>query len=96
MTGLTDDGYNLTLQDRWFSSLTATGKVKTSDWDVFGFSFYPVRSLQGVQDKGCLSWLTSCPPQFYGTAATLANLNNTLTTLAKQYGKPLHVVETDW
>ncbi|KAK4569403.1 hypothetical protein LTR86_003166 [Recurvomyces mirabilis] len=69
-----DDGYNLTLQQTWFSSLTATGKVKTSDWDVFGFSFYP----------------------FYGTAATLSNLNETLTTLANQYNKPLHVVETDW
>ncbi|KAK5107498.1 hypothetical protein LTR62_001070 [Meristemomyces frigidus] len=33
---------------------------------------------------------------FYGTAATLANLNQTLTTLAHQYKKPLHVVETDW
>ena len=38
-----DDGYNLTIQQRWFESLTATGKVKKSDWDVFGFSFYPVR-----------------------------------------------------
>ncbi len=29
-----DDGWNLTLQETWFSSLTATGQVKTSDWDV--------------------------------------------------------------
>ena len=36
-----DDGWNLTLQQTWFSSLTGTGKVKASDWDVFGFSFYP-------------------------------------------------------
>lgn len=36
-----DDGWNLTLQETWFSSLTATGKVKPSDWDIFGFSFYP-------------------------------------------------------
>lgn len=36
-----DDGYNLTLQENWFSALTGTGKVTTSDWDVFGFSFYP-------------------------------------------------------
>ncbi|KAK5710474.1 hypothetical protein LTR17_018830 [Elasticomyces elasticus] len=36
-----DNGWNLTLQETWFSSLTATGKVKTSDWDVFGFSMYP-------------------------------------------------------
>ena len=33
---------------------------------------------------------------FYGTNATLANLKNTLDTLAWSYGKPLHVVETDW
>ena len=36
-----DNGWNLTLQETWFSSLTATGKVKTKDWDIFGFSFYP-------------------------------------------------------
>lgn len=35
-----DDGWNLTLQQRWFSALTANG-VPTSAWDVFGFSFYP-------------------------------------------------------
>ena len=33
---------------------------------------------------------------FYGTNATFANLNNTLTTIAKQYGKPVQVVETDF
>jgi arabinogalactan endo-1,4-beta-galactosidase len=69
-----DDGWNLTLQERWFSSLTGTGKVTTSDWDVFGFSFY----------------------SFYGTAATFANLENSLTTIANKYNKPIHVVETDW
>ena len=69
-----DDGYNLTLQETWYSALVDTGKVHRSDWDIFGFSFYP----------------------FYGTAATLANLKTTLNTLAHQYGKPLHVVETDW
>ena len=69
-----DDGWNLTLQESWFSALTGTGLVQTSDWDVFGFSFYP----------------------FYGTDATLANLSTTLTALAAQYGKPMHVVETDW
>jgi arabinogalactan endo-1,4-beta-galactosidase len=35
-----DDGWNLTLQQRWFGALTANG-VPTSAWDVFGFSFYP-------------------------------------------------------
>ena len=69
-----DDGWNLTLQERWFSSLTGTGKVKRSDWDVFGFSFYP----------------------FYGTAATLDNLQASLNHMATTYNKPVHVVETDW
>ena len=36
-----DNGWNLTLQERWFSSLTATGMVKRADWDIFGFSMYP-------------------------------------------------------
>lgn len=69
-----DNGYNLTLQERWFSSLLATGKVKRSDWDIFGFSIYP----------------------FYGTAATLDNLDTTLNAIATEYKKPIHVVETDW
>ena len=68
-----DDGWNLTLQQRWFGALTANG-VPLTAWDVFGFSFYP----------------------FYGTAATFDNLRTTLNTLAKQYGKPLQVVETDY
>ena len=33
---------------------------------------------------------------YYGTAATLANLRQSLNALAAQYRKPLHVVETDW
>ena len=69
-----DDGWNVTLQQSWFGALTGTGKVKSSDWDIFGFSFYP----------------------FYGTAATLANLQTSLNILANQFGKALHVVETDW
>jgi len=68
-----DNGWNLTLQQRWFGALAANG-VKTSAWDVFGFSFYP----------------------FYGTAATFANLKTTLNTLAKEYKKPIQVVETDY
>lgn len=69
-----DDGWNKTLQLEWFGALTGTGKVKTSDWDVFGFSFYP----------------------FYGTAATLDNLADTLNAVSAKYKKPVHVVETDW
>lgn len=36
-----DNGWDLTLQERWFSALTGTGKVHRRDWDLFGFSFYP-------------------------------------------------------
>lgn len=35
-----DDGWNLTLQERWFAGLTGNG-VPVTAWDVFGFSFYP-------------------------------------------------------
>jgi arabinogalactan endo-1,4-beta-galactosidase len=35
-----DDGYDKTLQKNWFGALTGAG-VSTSEWDVFGFSFYP-------------------------------------------------------
>jgi len=68
-----DNGWNLTLQQRWFGALTANG-VQSSAWDVFGFSFYP----------------------FYGTAATFTNLRRSLNTLAKEYKKPIQVVETDY
>jgi arabinogalactan endo-1,4-beta-galactosidase len=68
-----DDGWNQTLQERWFGALVASGVPKTA-WDVFGFSFYP----------------------FYGTSATLRNLQTTLHKLATDYGKPLQVVETDY
>jgi arabinogalactan endo-1,4-beta-galactosidase len=69
-----DNGWDTQLQLNWFGALIGTGKVSTSDWDVFGFSFYP----------------------FYGTSATLSNLQTTLNTIANKYGKPVHVVETDW
>lgn len=35
-----DNGWNLTLQQRWFGALVANG-VPLTAWDVFGFSFYP-------------------------------------------------------
>lgn len=69
-----DNGWDLSLQRRWFGALTGTGLVSTSDWDIFGFSCYP----------------------FYGTDATLDNLETSLTWIANKYNKPIHVVETDW
>ncbi|EQB56892.1 glycosyl hydrolase family 53 [Colletotrichum gloeosporioides Cg-14] len=35
-----DNGWNLTLQERWFGALVENG-VPLSAWDAFGFSFYP-------------------------------------------------------
>lgn len=69
-----DNGWNITLQQRWFDGLTSTGLVKEKDWDVIGLSIYP----------------------FYGVSATLKNLRSSMNWLAKRYGKPIHVVETDW
>jgi arabinogalactan endo-1,4-beta-galactosidase len=69
-----DNGWNHTLQQTWFETLLATGRVTEADWDVFGFSFYP----------------------FYGTAATFANLRETLGWVARRFGKPVQVVETDY
>ncbi|EME83168.1 glycoside hydrolase family 53 protein [Pseudocercospora fijiensis CIRAD86] len=61
-----DNGWNLTLQKRWFSALTATGKVKTSDWDVFGFSIYPFYGTNATLDnlKTSLNWVANqyCKP----------------------------------
>ncbi|PVH87349.1 glycoside hydrolase family 53 protein [Cadophora sp. DSE1049] len=68
-----DNGWNITLQQRWYGALIANG-VPESAFDTIGVSFYP----------------------FYGTAATFANLKTSLNTLAKQYRKPLQVVETDY
>jgi arabinogalactan endo-1,4-beta-galactosidase len=45
-----DDGWNLTLQERWFGALTANG-VPTSAWDVFGFSFYPFYGTAATFDN---------------------------------------------
>lgn len=35
-----DDGWNLTLQQRWFGAMIENG-LPLSAWDVFAFSFYP-------------------------------------------------------
>ncbi|KAI9644952.1 hypothetical protein NHQ30_006987 [Ciborinia camelliae] len=42
-----DNGWNLTIQSRWFEALTANG-VPLSAWDVFGFSFYPLYGTSGT------------------------------------------------
>jgi arabinogalactan endo-1,4-beta-galactosidase len=35
-----DDGWNQTLQTRWYGALTATGFVHPADWDISSVSFY--------------------------------------------------------
>ncbi|KAM3071405.1 hypothetical protein ACMFMG_009000 [Clarireedia jacksonii] len=53
-----DDGWNVTLQQRWFSALTANG-VPLSAWDVFGFSFYPFYGTAATFDnlRTTLNWV---------------------------------------
>lgn len=45
-----DNGWNLTLQERWFGALVANG-VPLSAWDVFGFSFYPFYGTSATFDN---------------------------------------------
>lgn len=45
-----DNGWNLTLQQRWFGALTANGVPRTA-WDVFGFSFYPFYGTAATFDN---------------------------------------------
>lgn len=45
-----DDGWNLTLQERWFGALVAND-VPVSAWDVFGFSFYPFYGTAATFDN---------------------------------------------
>ncbi|KAE8443314.1 hypothetical protein EG329_001957 [Mollisiaceae sp. DMI_Dod_QoI] len=45
-----DDGWNLTLQQRWFGAMIENG-VPTSAWDVFGFSFYPFYGTAATFDN---------------------------------------------
>jgi arabinogalactan endo-1,4-beta-galactosidase len=54
-----DDGWNVTLQQRWFGALTANG-VPLSAWDVFGFSFYPFYGTAATFDnlRTTLNWVS--------------------------------------
>jgi len=45
-----DDGWNLTLQQRWFGAMVENG-VPTTAWDVFGFSFYPFYGTAATFDN---------------------------------------------
>ena len=53
-----DDGWNLTLQQRWFGALVDAG-VPTSAWDVFAFSFYPFYGTAATFDnlRETLNWV---------------------------------------
>ena len=55
-----DDGWNLTLQQRWFGALVGAG-VPVSAWDVFGFSFYPFYGTAATFDnlRQTLNWLAN-------------------------------------
>jgi len=45
-----DDGWNLTLQRRWFGAMVENG-LPTTAWDVFGFSFYPFYGTAATFDN---------------------------------------------
>lgn len=45
-----DNGWNLTLQQRWFGALVAN-HVPLTAWDVFGFSFYPFYGTAATFDN---------------------------------------------
>ncbi|PMD17538.1 glycoside hydrolase family 53 protein [Hyaloscypha hepaticicola] len=45
-----DDGWNLTLQQRWFGAMIENGLPLTA-WDVFGFSFYPFYGTSATFDN---------------------------------------------
>ncbi|PNS14705.1 hypothetical protein CAC42_1727 [Sphaceloma murrayae] len=76
-----DNGWDRGTMEWWFRSLFATGKVKTSDVDVFGFSFYPffgagatlanlkasLNSLAGTYKKPLYVAETNWPTQCSGT-----------------------------
>jgi arabinogalactan endo-1,4-beta-galactosidase len=47
-----DDGWNLTMQQRWFGALVANG-VPLTAWDVFGFSFYPFYGTAATFNNLC-------------------------------------------
>lgn len=54
-----DNGWNQTLQERWYGALTATGLVEESDWDVFGVSFYPFYGTAATFEnlRASLGWM---------------------------------------
>jgi arabinogalactan endo-1,4-beta-galactosidase len=45
-----DNGWNLTLQQRWFGAMIENGLPITA-WDVFGFSFYPFYGTSATFDN---------------------------------------------
>lgn len=53
-----DNGWNLTLQQRWFGALEANG-VGRDRWDLFGFSFYPFYGTSATLAnlRSTLGWL---------------------------------------
>ncbi|TVY46120.1 putative arabinogalactan endo-beta-1,4-galactanase A [Lachnellula subtilissima] len=66
-----DDGWNITLQQRWFGAMVANG-IRATDWDVFGFSFYPFYGTAATFDNlrttlNTLAWEYKKPIQVVET-----------------------------
>ncbi|TVY57788.1 putative arabinogalactan endo-beta-1,4-galactanase A [Lachnellula cervina] len=66
-----DLGWNIPLQQRWFGAMVANG-IRTTDWDVFGFSFYPFYGTAATFDNlrttlNTLAWEYKKPIQVVET-----------------------------
>ncbi|KAH7103425.1 arabinogalactan endo-1,4-beta-galactosidase [Auriculariales sp. MPI-PUGE-AT-0066] len=77
-----------------------TGKVMihlANGWDNSAqTSWYQKIQQQGAFTTADFDIIGVSFYPFYGTSATLSNLQTALTNLANTYGKPLIVAETDW
>jgi arabinogalactan endo-1,4-beta-galactosidase len=66
-----------------------------SDWNSQRYFYDTVLSYNNFTlDDFDMQGVSFYP--FYGTTATLANLNSTLTQMANKYGKEIIIAETDW
>lgn len=79
-----DDGWNVTLQQRWFGAMVENG-VETSAWDVFGFSFYPFYGTAATFDNlrttlNTLAWEYRKPIQVVETVCAFLMVDRRLPT----------------
>ncbi|CAJ2501421.1 Uu.00g042740.m01.CDS01 [Anthostomella pinea] len=81
-----DNGWDWETQKWWYTSVLAEGPLATSDFDMMGVSYYPVRDTS----------FHLMAQSHLNSAATLASLKTSLTNMASTWGKKIVVAETDW